>query len=174
MAPSRKPRRRARRKRDSSYIAIPIQTALALGALANDTVTTAALFDLNDDVTVIAAELYFALRAHTEGEGPIVVGVSKSKYTVAQILENLDASPSHRSDDVAIEFANRRIRRMAQFNGLTTDEVPNDGKAVWARRLFWKLSNDDNLNFWAVNRDGGALTTGTQLEVGGIIHARWT
>ncbi len=171
LPPSRKPRRR-RVALNPNYVPIKIATQVSLGTLANDTAITVSLWDLNDDVKVMAAELWFAMQGHTPGEGPLEMGIAKG-YTAAQILECVDASPASRSDDIQIERSRRKVRRMATLPGLLSEEVPNNGLPIWKRKLFWKIANDDDMVAWIVNRSGAALQTGTVIDISGTIHAVW-
>ncbi len=168
---ARKPRRRS-----SNFVVLKVQAALALGTLADDAVITATLLDLNDDLKVIGADLTWSIRDLAAGEGPILVGLSTNAYTVAQIVEAIDASPNNRSDEIALERTRRKVRNVGSFAGaLPNGETLNEGRPMRTRKLYWKLSTDRNIVFWAQNKSGVAnLATGAFVEVSGKVYAQWT
>ena len=145
---------------------------MSLGALANNTGFKESFLDLSDDAFFISADLTWAYYGHAVGEGPIVVGIMNSVLTVAELVEALDASPTGKDDQLAREKASRPVRTFGTFAGRETEEVLNDGKAL---RSTIKLSigQDRQPSFWAVNRSGATLTTGTIISVNGVMYGRW-
>ena len=162
------------RKRQSNFVTLKVDRFLTLSTLADNIALDGALLDLNDDLVVISADLSWAIRGGTAGEGPIEVGLSSSAYSVTQITEAIDASPSNRADEVALERTRRRVRSVGQFPVTAGEEVLFDGAFKRARKLYWKFASDVDLNIWAVNRSGATLTTGMIVHVTGRVYARWT
>ncbi len=163
------------RGRSSNFVVLKVSASLALSTLGDDVVITGTLLDLNDDLKVIGADLTWALRDLTTGEGPIEVGLSTNAYTVAQIAEAVDASPNNRSDEIALERTRRKVRGVGVFAGVISNgEVLNDGKPVRSRKLYWKMATDRNLVIYAQNRSGSSLTTGGVIDVAGKVFAQWT
>jgi len=172
MPPSR--RSRNQRKRDKDFVVLKVAANLALGALANDVVIAGDLLDLNDDLKVISTDLTWGMRDHTPGEGSIGVGLNIDSYTVGEIAEALDASPTDRADAIALERSSRKVRTVGKFAGILAEETLNDGKPIRSRKLYWSLANDRDLQLHAVNRSGATLTTGTVITVEGNVYATWT
>ncbi len=169
--------KRGGRRKSPNFVVLKVSASLALGALANDTVITATLLDLNDDLKIIGVDLTWNIGNYTlSNEGPVEVGLSTNAYTVTQILEAVDASPSSRSDEIALERSARRVRHVGVFPlaANPAGESLNDGKPVRSRRLYWPLSTDRNVVIWGLNRSGAALTTGAVIDVQGKVYAKWT
>jgi len=175
MPPSRKSTYpRYKRGRSKNFVVIKVDAELALGALVSNVAVVGALWDINDDIKVISARLNWSLKGGTTGQGPIQVGLAKDAYTVAQIIEALDASPNNRADDVQIEFTNRKVRSVGSFPNFVSDEVLNNGVPILTRKLYWKFATDNDLQVFAANRSGGTLTSGGAIRVFGEVYAEWT
>ncbi len=164
------PSQRSRRRKP--LVVWPIHQTMSLGALANNNAFEEEFLNLNDDVFFISCDLVWSMYNHTAGEGPIVVGFSNSVLSVAEIIEAVDASPTGKDDILAVEKARRPVRTFAAFQGSGADETLNDGKPI---RSVIKLpiGADFQPAFWALNRSGAALTTGTVISVNGKIYGRW-
>lgn len=105
----------------------------------------------------------------TAGEGPIVVGVAHSDYTDAEIEEVLENVGSwDEGDMIDQEKARRLVRRIGQINSPATaeDGLLNDGKPLKIK-LNWLLTTGQTLSFFAFNKGGSSLTTGSYLVVEG-------
>ncbi len=173
MPPSRN-RRAKRRKKNKNYVPIPFSGTIALSSVAtNIVVVSDILANLSQDLKVIAVESYMDLLDFTALEGPLIVGVAHGDYSVTEIKEYLDLSFTSPDDKIAQERAGRLIRKMGVFSGLNTDESLNDGKPVWARKMFWKIGDGSvSLDAFAMNRGGGTLTSGL-VRFSGTVHAEW-
>ncbi len=150
-----------------------LQSNLGLTTLASSSVASTILCNAFDtDVRVSSINATWNRRGGTAGEGPIYFGVAHSDYTDAEIEEYLElASDVGILDPVDNEKANRMIRFIGSFSGAGTDESLNDGNPV-KTKLNWPVGDAKQLNMWAYNRSGGALTTGCVVEVGGQINFR--
>ncbi len=173
MPPSRTSRKRSR-KRHPNFVVLKVNASFSLLTLAANVAVKADLIALSDDVEIISSRLTYSLRGATAGEGPLQVGLAKSAYSEAQIVEAMDASPSSRSDDIQLERTKRKVRNVGSFSGQDADEVLNDGKPIFTRKMYWKLANADDLVVWVINRSAATLTTGTNIVVNGEVYARWT
>jgi len=168
------PQNKARRKRrvTKDDVVLPVQISVALLTTANGAAVTGDILDNVDDLKVYSSLLTWAIRSHTAGEGPIDVGIADADYTDAEIVEALDASPTGRSDKIALERASRKVYLIGTFNGEGTDETLNDGKPIY-KRLVMSVSSTSAISLFAVNRSGNAFTTGAQLVVGGKLWGSW-
>ncbi len=169
-----KARRSRSRKRDPNFVVLKVAASLPLLTLASSAVVKTDLLAISDDVEIISTDLVWTIEGLTPPEGPVHVGLAKSAYTVAQIAEATDASPTSRSDDVQLEHSRRRVRTVGTFSGGVSNESLNDGRVLRTRKLYWKLANADDLVLWAQNRFSAPLTTGADICVQGKIYARWT
>ena len=161
------------RGRSKNFVVLKVHNAQALTTLANDTVSLSELLNIEDDVRLISADLTWSLHELTPGEGPILVGLTLSSLTAAQVLEAIDASPTNRGDRIALERTSRPVRDVGSFPGVAASEVLADGRPI-RTKLRFKMSENQNLEQFAVNRSGAALTTGALLEVSGKVFAEWT
>ncbi len=169
-----RPRRRAvaRKRSRKGFMVWPVQVQLALSTLGGGTVISAALLTLDEDAFFISADLSWSMRDHTATEGPIVVGLAHGDLAVAEIAEAIVASPTHPGDIIAMERARRPVRNVGQLPGLNTEEVLNHGD-VKRSPIKFRVDDTTTLNIWAQNQSGASLTTGTILEVSGVIYGRW-
>ncbi len=161
---------RRRPKRD--WVRFPVQGKLTLSTLADATAIKTTILDNVDDVFWYSSQLKWGLLGGTAGEGPIIVGLLDNAYSVAEIIEALDASPVGRSDRVALERSRRSVRNIGQFSGLVTDEVLNDGKPVYNKTLI-RMSNASAFAAFAMNRSGSALTGGQIISFDGVLTGYW-
>ncbi len=150
-----------------------IVEALPLLTLANLDVLGENFPDTVDRPTfVISSDLLMSIGGLTPGEGPIVVGVAHVDYTDAEIEEWIENQGSWGTSDlVGQEIARRKIREVGQFSGETADEVLNDGKPVHTKLRFM-LNAGSTLKYWAYNRSGAVLTTGSSVFIEGTVWAR--
>jgi len=154
-------------------MAWPVNEQISLGTLADEVVVSQTLLNLEQQAWISSADLTWALREFTAGEGPIQVGLAAGSLTVTEIKEGLEASPSSQSDVTANEQAKRRIRDAGSFNGSGAIEVLNDGKPIRSKIRWMAGMNAMDVDFWAKNRGGAALTTGAVIEVTGKVYGTW-
>lgn len=152
---------------------MPDDISFALLTLADDTVVKGTSATMLQDVHLLSVDHLITLRGLTAGEGPIVVGLANEELLVSEILEYLNAAPTSQWDVPAVERANRRVRVLGVFSGLSTDETINDGKPI-RTKLNWRLPAGKELPVvWAHNRSGGTLTTGATIQVTRQFWANW-
>ncbi len=105
----------------------------------------------------------------TLGEGPIIVGFAHSNYTVTEIKECLESSSSIAVGlKIEQEQSNRLVRIVGTF-GSKTDESLRNGLPV-KTRLNWLIPASGSgveVNIFAYNDGGSALTTGTVIKFNG-------
>jgi len=70
------------------------------------------------------------------------------------------------------EQARRPVRRSGSFTGLSTNERLNDGKAV-RTKISMYLAEGIELDAWAFNGSGSALTTGAVVHIWGTVYGVW-
>ena len=161
-----------RRGRSKNFFASKVEANLTLSTLADNTVLSATLLDLTQDAFLISADLTWAVRNLTAGQGPIQLGYANSGLTDTEIGEALAASPNSQDDLVAIERTRRPVREAGSFNGLNTEEVLNNGNLLRTKLKFVVTSARD-LDIWAKNRSGAPLTTGALINVSGKVYGNW-
>ncbi len=147
-------------------LAINTLSTLADGSLAANAFPNT----VNDSRLAIYLKGVWSLRGAAAGEGPLEFGVAHSDYTAAEIEESLESAGNwDLGDKIAQEQANRRVRRIGEFRGVTAtgqEEVVNDGKPIFTR-LNWKLAEGDTLAIWTRNGSGATLTTGASVAFKG-------
>ncbi len=161
------------RRRGSPLLVLPIDDTTALLTTGPDAVVKGDFTGTVDsDTWLLSADFLPAIRNHTAGEGPLVVGVAHSDYTAAEIEEALEATTSwNQKNKIEQERRRRKVRRIGQFAGDSTEEVLNDGKPIRVK-LGFKIEEGETLSQWIWNRSGGSLTTGSVLIMSGNLFAR--
>ncbi len=162
-------RRRGRR----ALVPVKFTTELGLGTLAIDTVITVASGALEHDFDVISCDLTVTMRGHTSGEGPIEFGSAMQDYTAGEIQEALDATPLGPYGP-EMERSRRKVRHYATFDGGGVTGEVNDGEPI-RRRMFLRVpAGKSAIDIWARQTGVSAgLTTGTVLEIKGVLWGRW-
>ncbi len=163
----------ARHGRRRNFFAYPIEDQLSLSTLANGIVLAGNLTTFGvTEAYCISADVQYTLDGLTPNEGPIDVGLSTSDLTVTEIVEQLTAQPTSKSDIIAMERSRRPVRKAGSFAGQSANESLNDGKPI-RTRLKFMLAEGKELVLWARNRSGGTLTTGATVTVTGTLFMRW-
>ncbi len=147
-------------------------SGLTLGTLGSTTVLTIGLTGASDSqYRLISVKLNWDLIGQTAGEGPIIVGIAHSDYTVGEIKEALESTLSiSQGDKIAAEKSNRLVRIVGTFGG--QPNVPlNDGKPI-RTRLNWLMTIGDQAVVFAYNDSGSALTTGAVVNVNGDVWVK--
>ncbi len=152
------------------YSLRPVQTTptITVGALALSTAVTGTCYGNADGAyRIIALKGTWSLTTNTAGNGPLVVGFCHGDYTVTEIKEFIESTSSISiGNKILGEQANRLIRRVGVFNGLTTDESLNDGMPI-KTRLNWAIPIGTNLNMFAYNDDASNRDTGSFVKFNG-------
>lgn len=178
MCQSMAKRRRSTRKTNSKSQVLPVNGSFDLLTLASETAFLGALTQLEDDFWVQACDLSWSYQNADFGEGPIAVGLANGDLTATEVKEAINASPVSRSDIVARERSRRPIRKVGQISTNTsqatdvTDNVLNDGNPVRTTVKMY-LAEGTELNCYAFNLSGAALSTGAILRVFGNLYGRW-
>ncbi len=164
--------KRAARRRRKAIRKGSVHEELTLLTLANSTVFTVAPDDVAEsDIYCVSADLALSLDGMTPGEGPLIVGLAHSDYNATEIEEFVENEGNMFAelDQIAIEINRRKIRVIGKFNGLAAQEILFDGrvKRIPVRMLF---TEGAGLRFWAYNRSGVALTTGTVITIDGVVY----
>lgn len=140
---------------------------ITLSTLANGTaIKAASQLAIAEDFRIIKSEYFMSYEGFTQGEGPVYIGIADNELSVAEIAECVGAEgPLDRNDNLATERANRPVWLLAQltvdkaYGTLTPDGMP------YEKVLRWTFSNADGWTFFAINKSGSALTTGTVIYV---------
>lgn len=160
-------------RRNSNFQAITVDVNLVLSTLADAGVIKAQLSALGvTRFKVVSADLMWTIGGLTALEGPIVVGITSSDLSAAEVKESLDANPTSQSDIIAIEQGKRPVRRSGVFHGLNTDEVLNNGRPI-RTKMVTILDEGKELEAWARNTSGATLTTGATVHCFGTMYGYW-
>ncbi len=148
---------------------------MVLGTPATGTVVKGDFAQLVDDkMWFISAELVWGLQGLTGGEGPITVGLAHNDYSAAEIEEFIESSASwDAGDKIAQERRRRKIRVVGIFDGLSANEVLNNGLPI-KTYLGMSIEEGQTLSTFAYNQSGATLTTGAALRLNGGVNARQT
>ncbi len=144
-----------------------VDELLALSTLASGTVVNAP-FDstVNERTLISSTDIIWSMGDHTEGEGPIVVGLNHSDYTAAEVQEWYDATLTWNEGSlVERELAQRKIKVVGVFAGNAVETL-NNGLPIHTK-LNWILNQGQTIDVWALNRDDDPLTTGSDIELQG-------
>ncbi len=173
MAPKSKIKTKKHNRR-KNFVAIPFFSEMALGTLGDDTVVLTSIIGSNflEDIFCISIDLLATITDLANGEVPIVVGFAHGDLTVTEILEFLGAELVDPDNIIQRERARRPVRRTGQFSDPTGAGHLADGLKV-RTTLKFSIGNDHSLSFWAVNRSGAALTTGSIIKLSGTLFGRW-
>ncbi len=156
--------KRGSRARMSKYIRGMISEDVSLGTLAARTAVLESTATVVDTTRITSIEVLYALAGMTpaDGQGPIMIGVAHSDYTLAEVEAFIElASSWSQANLVNREIGNRLIRRIGVFEipALATESaVLNDGKPI-KTKLNWSLAEGQGLNFFAYNLGESALAT---------------
>ncbi len=154
-------------------MAIPFEKSVGLGAPTALLVSLSNIFDAAFDSNFYAVSVHaaWAMDDHTAGEGPLEVGWAHDDYDVTEIQEALNAEGNTRGNMIEIERRRRKVRSVAYFHGRDANESLADGRQI-KTKLGWTIIKDDNLTFWMRNHDA-TMTTGTVVNVTGVLYGRW-
>ena len=173
-ASTRANQRQSRYRRNTNFVALPVDVTKSLLALAADGVDKGDVMTspFEHNIRIISVDLMWMLRQFTPGEGPVEVGLAHGDYTTTEIKETLDLELLGPARKIEQERAGRLIRRVLSFPGASADEVrPETGHL--RTRLNWKIQSGEDLEIWAAPRGGITLTTGAQLKVTGTLYGVW-
>jgi len=163
---------KGRSRRNRNFVAIPFLANITVATLANDTLLSAAILTLTEDLFVMSIDAQWQLRGVTVGEGPVGVGFAHGDLSDTEMLEALDASAPGPDDIIAIERARRPVRRSGFFPAITADEVLDNGITVRTKCKF-SVGDGNSIDVWVVNRSGATMTTGALIKCSGTIFGRW-
>ncbi len=149
----------------SNYLRGNVDEQLDLGTLAARTAIQIAFDETVDERTRITSLVAtWAMDQFTvaAGDGPIMVGVNHSDYTLAEVQEWIDNTGSWSSGDLVSQEVGRRKIRMAGVFEASAQAggayALNDGKPI-KMKLNWDLNSGQGLELWAMNLGDSALAT---------------
>lgn len=112
-------------------------------------------------------------------DGGLLVGVSHSDYTDAEILEWIEASTSiSRGDKIANERANRLIRLVGMFpsldGGAAEGDIALNGGRPIKIKLNWPIEIGKQVKAWFLNSSPTTISTGSDLSCVGKANIVYT
>ncbi len=164
-----------RKGRSSGKRYFQVSISNSLGAIAaGDVVKLDQGNTVTDRVYALWAKGVWSFQENTAGEGPLMVGLSHSDYTAAEVEECLEAGGSwDEGDKVANEQAARKVRRVGIFDGIADEERLRDGQQMFTKLGFY-IEDGKTIASWARNQDASARTAGSSVNFNGIICVRTT
>jgi len=167
-------RRRPSRRRSRRLTAIPFVARLTLGALVSSIVIKVSSLPaaFGEDFYIHSVFANWAMRNYTAGEGPISIGYTHGDLSVTEVLEALTAEVTDPDDIIAKERSRRPVRKLGNFPGLNTEETFQDGRMVRSG-IGFTVGDGHQFECWALNNSAATLTTGTILEIDGVLYGRW-
>ncbi len=167
-------KRKYTRKRRFNLRRVRTTAEIALSTLAASTVIkVGTVGPTTSPYRLMTAKCVWSMIGLTEGEGPILVGLAHSNYSVTEIKECLEIQASiSKGLKVEQEKANRLVRIVGTFSGKLN--VLNDGKPI-RTRLNWAIdasASGDEVVIFAYNDFGSGLTTGAILNINGDLWVK--
>jgi len=166
-------RKRGKGRKYRRYMKGQISHSMAVGALATQDVKTSSNSEvLTESAWLSSVKAIWAMQGGAFGadEGPVLVGISHSDYTAAEIEEWIENAASwDQNDEVGKEVARRKIRRVGIFHGLgvtTEAEVMNDSKPIHTK-CGWLMGTGQTVTMWAYNTGTETLQSGYDVKIEG-------
>ncbi len=162
---ARKPKRRRRMGR---YLRGNVDEELTIAGLTTRNVVLAAFDETVNErtfVSTLVAMWSMDEWMPTANAGPIMVGVSHSDYTAAEIEEWIENTGSWNEGDLvqSREVGRRLIKQIGVFRdaGVVLQNLAlNEGRPI-KTKLNWILNQGQTLNLWAYNLGGASVATTT-------------
>ncbi len=160
-----------KRRRRGKFIAARVSGTMALGTLsiaiviAQDLNTGAA----DNEYFAHSCDLVVGTRGFTAGEGPILIGLAHSGYSVTEIKEALEANGTDFGSPTVMEQNNRMVRDHGLFPIITATEIMNDGRPK-RTKLRFRVEDGNDVVIFAYNQSGATLTTGGQIFWNGKVY----
>ncbi len=155
---------RRRRPNFNNYLSANIDLDDSLTTLGAKTLTSIPTLTVIDTTRISSIRNTYTLSDFTPGAniGPILVGVSHSDYSDAEIEGFIESSNGwDMSNLIAREIRQRRIRMIGTFNtpSAASDSTRlNDGRPI-RTKLNWIVAEGQGLRFWAYNMGNQAVAT---------------
>ncbi len=164
--------------KDGKGVIITHNDEITLLTLADNTALKQdTILSMDENFRMIKAEIRGVMRGVQSSEGPIDLFLCNNELTVPQIEEATSASgPINRGDRQAAEQAERYVQLIGTFSGdLSTDELLGaDGqRGVITKTIRWTFSAQNGWCLAAINRSGGALTTGGTIRLYQKFYGVW-
>jgi len=165
------------KRRMGKYLRGAVDESLSMATLASKTLVLA-IFDetVNERTLVSSLVANWSMRNFTPiaSAGPVLVGVSHSDYSAAEIEAYIEATGSWNEGNMTQqEIAKRKIRRIGVFDTPDAAEdsaVLNDGRPI-KTKLNWILLQGQSLNQWSYNLGAAAFaTTIPVVDVSGHVN----
>ncbi len=172
-------------KKSRNFAVLPFTATIALTTLGDDVVLTGDIMSsaLAEDFYCVSGDFDASLRGLTAGQGdPMTVVIAHSDYTDTEIREALDIEFLGPGSKIEQERSRRLVREVGvlQQQGNQDDTftsmnmIGKDGGRVIRQKIKWVCQSGNNaLSVGVWNRSGGALATGSTLEISGKLYGRW-
>lgn len=165
-------KKKSKRNR-KNFVSIPFETSLSLATLADNTILLQALTAaLGEDLYIISVDILLSIHDHTPGEVPIYVGLAHSDLSITEVAQYLDSDNINPDDIIAKERSRRPVRRIGVFNRNDSEMELNNGVKI-RQIIKFSVGNGFTLNLYVKNDSGAALTTGSFIDISGVIYGRW-
>ncbi len=134
---------------------------------------------IGDDFRVIKLELAADWRAVATGDGPVALYFADDEMSTAEIQEAVDANgPLNRNDRERMEQATRPVFLLGIFPEFKTGHPTllhgAEGQVGTINKTIrWTFSNPEGWTIVAINRTGGALTTGGIISLSAKFFGVW-
>lgn len=156
---------RGRGRKFRKYIPGIVDESLALGTLATKTLVLTPFDNVVDEECYITSvDASWALNNWTPiaDVGPIMVGLSHSDYSAAEVEAVIEATGSwSRGDLIAQEVANRKVKIVGIFDepeDATKSVHLNEGRKIHTK-LGWNLVTGQTVELWAYNLGAANIAT---------------
>ncbi len=167
-------RGRGKTRKMGKYIRGTIDDEIALGTIGAKVVVESQFDEIVNERTLVSSIVAtYTLSNWTPvaSAGPILVGISHSDYSQAEIEAWIETTGSwNETDLVQQEVASRKIRRIGVFDTPpATDQSSRlaDGRQI-KTKLNWILNQGQSLNLWAYNTGAQpAATTSAVVHTNG-------
>lgn len=165
---------KGKRRNYNKFVAIPFQSTITLGTLADQTALLSSLLgaELAEDLFVLSIDGEWSVRQNALDDGPVSVGFCHNDYDVAEIAENLTIEISDPGNKIAQERSRRLIRKAGTFSMATVGQSLANGRPIRTKMKFL-IDNGHGPGMWAFNHSGSGLTTGGVIHCWGTIYGRW-
>ncbi len=151
----------------SNYLPGNIDVDMGLGTLAANTATLGPTNTVTESTRCTSIKNVYSYSGYTTAvdQGPIMVGVAHSDYSLAEIEAWIEQTTSWAAGDlIAKEISQRKIRKIGIFpiggsaGSVGTANVLNDGRPI-RTKLNWMLHTGQGLNFFSYNLGSAALAS---------------
>ncbi len=172
----------SRRRSSKSFVAIPVDVSITIGALTSKAVAIADLMggNLTEDFYAISSDIQAEINNLTAGEGdPSMIVLAHGDYTAAEIAEHLVVKLLGPGNKLEQERQRRLVRKVGpmygnEFESQTSMQLAGrQGDGLVRTKLKFVINSGKTLSVGFYNNSGATLTTGASVRVTGTVYGRW-